>query len=280
MFCTRRILVTTSAGRAACRNASSEVSRMPVTSARNWLRKIRSAKPMAHCFSFSARAQRNLRLTQHPVTMVQRQVDVNRQGGAGVIQQGVERAEISLQQRLIDRQGVVFRGLEPRDRQRHRVGHLGWLSGALFEGGSAFPGARRCGHQQDHGFLPAAVCPVQFATGAGGGADQSNSSGPELFSRNARRICAHRQEPQGAEPYSFSLRYSVVLPMPRRRAASSLSPCSASIARRMACFSNSATGVMVSASETGIGGLACARKLRSEERRVGEEGRIRWSPYH
>ena len=42
--------------------------------------------------------------------------------------------------------------------------------------------------------------------------------------------------------YSFSLRYSVVLPIPRSRAANSLSPFNWVIVLKMVCFSSSAIG--------------------------------------
>src|SRR6185437_986536 len=54
--------------------------------------------------------------------------------------------------------------------------------------------------------------------------------------------------PQFAKPwdeYSFSFRYRVVLPIPRRRAASSLSPFSLSMVPKIVCFSNSAIGIIL-----------------------------------
>src|SRR6266851_3266910 len=44
--------------------------------------------------------------------------------------------------------------------------------------------------------------------------------------------------------YSFSLRYSVVFPMPSSRAATILSPFTCTSAFRMVCFSSSAMGTM------------------------------------
>ena len=46
------------------------------------------------------------------------------------------------------------------------------------------------------------------------------------------------------DAYSFSLRYSVVLPMPSRRAAIILSPLTWASALKMVCFSSSAMGTM------------------------------------
>src|SRR5471030_724256 len=50
------------------------------------------------------------------------------------------------------------------------------------------------------------------------------------------------EEAQLVIPYSFNLRYNVVLPMPSARAVISLSPWSCCNASRMACFSNSTNG--------------------------------------
>ncbi len=184
-----------------------------------------------------------MHLTRHPLRTMEGQVHIDWHGRTRMAEQQVHAANFGVVKRLVQYQQIVVIGLQALYGPRQRGRDFRFLMCRLFHCGRAFPGSRRGSYQHDHEVSPVS----RFG---------HSSPVPPRGRSSERRIWPGDYT---VEPYSFSLRYKVVLPIPSCRAASSLSPFSSVMACRIARFSSSAKGATPAVSElvmtSGVSGV-------------------------